>query len=302
MADLSVFCAYAKDAGGVFCVARSAHSCGCWGEKMRDSSSGFTPGASARPVIGVTCGHTTEGNGRFYVNEPYVRCIEAVGGLPFLIPAIDDEEGIGRLLEFVDGILLPGGVDVDPVHFGEEPIPGLGGVDPAWDRVELFVARLALERNLPILGICRGIQVLNVAAGGSLYQDIPSQVKGHVLKHVQDAPRWYPTHGVQPEPGSWVEQALGQAGARVNSFHHQAIKIPAPGFSITAKSQDGIIEAIEDQSRGFVCGVQWHPELMVEYYPEHLEFFRQLVKVAAENAKRRCRAGGNGPTAGNASN
>jgi putative glutamine amidotransferase len=232
-----------------------------------------------KPFIGITCGFNLDTGGRYYVNEPYIRCIERAGGIPLLLPGLDNQEDIKRLMQEVDGILLPGGVDVAPVHFGEEPIEELGNVEPRWDRLELYVARLALAWDLPMLGICRGIQLLNVAAGGSLYQDIPSQLKGHI-QHAQKAPRWYASHAISIEPGSMLEELLGRE-VRVNSFHHQAIKVLATGFSITAKSQDGIIEAMESQSHRFVCGVQWHPELMVDHYPGQVELFRELVKCAA---------------------
>ena len=234
-----------------------------------------------KPMIGITCGHTSDAGGRYYVNEPYVKCIEAAGGTPFLLPALKDDSDIKGLLQYVDGILLPGGVDIDPAHFGEEPLEGLGTIEPEWDRLELTIAGLALDWGMPILGICRGIQVLNVAAGGSLYQDIPSQINGQHLQHSQQAPRWYPTHAISITPGSLLEQALGTEQARVNSFHHQAVKIPGAGLSITAKSRDGIIEGLESHSHKFACGVQWHPELMVNHYPQQLELFRQLIGSAA---------------------
>ena len=238
-----------------------------------------------KAIIGITCGHTFDGSGRFYVNEPYVRCIEAVGGLPFLIPGLDDGKDIERLLGYVDGVLLPGGVDVDPMHFGENPMPSLGDVNPMWDDLELHVARVALQRDLPVLGICRGVQVLNVAAGGSLYQDIPSQIDGELCQHSQRAPRWYPIHGVMIELGSVLEKMLGPGEVRVNSFHHQAIKELAPGFRMTAKSGDGVIEAVESKSHTFALGVQWHPEHMVEYYPRQLEIFRRFVEVSSQKRK-----------------
>lgn len=240
-----------------------------------------------KPIIGITCGHTAKSGGRYYVNEPYVRCIEKAGGMPLLIPAMKDDLDIKGLLQSMDGILLPGGVDIDPVHFGEEPLEGLGDVEPEWDRLELFVARLALEWDLPILGICRGIQLLNVAAGGSLYQDISSQVNAQRIQHRQKAPRWYATHYISIEAGSILEQLWGRDEVRVNSFHHQAVRTLAPGFTVTAKSRDGIIEGVESHSHRFACGVQWHPELMVESHPEQLGLFRQLVTSAASSRESR---------------
>ncbi|NLA59136.1 MAG: gamma-glutamyl-gamma-aminobutyrate hydrolase family protein, partial [Firmicutes bacterium] len=216
----------------------------------------------------------------FYVREPYVRCIEAAGGVPLLVPPLEEEGDLHDLLGSVDGVLLPGGVDLDPIHFGEEPVEKLGVVEPHWDRLELAVARFALASDLPVLGICRGVQVLNVAAGGSLYQDLISQTKGQCLQHSQKAPRWYATHSIKIEPKSFLEEMLGAQTARVNSHHHQAVKTPAPGFRVTATSPDGIIECIESEHHRFACGVQWHPELMVGHYPEQMEIFRRFVRCA----------------------
>ena len=236
-------------------------------------------GDSVKAVIALTCGCSSE-EGRYYVREAYVRCIEAAGGIPLLVPPLEDQGDIQHLLRSVDGVLLPGGVDIDPIHFGEEPMEGLGTIEPHWDRLELAAARFALASDLPILGICRGVQVLNVAAGGSLYQDIASQTKGKCLQHRQKAPRWYATHSIKIEPNSLLGEMLGTKTARVNSHHHQAVKIPAPGFKVTAASADGIIECIESEKHRFACGVQWHPELMVEHYPEQMEIFRRFVRCA----------------------
>ncbi len=234
-----------------------------------------------KPMIALTCGCSWE-EGMYYVKEAYVRCIEAAGGIPLLVPPLQAEGDIQEILKSVDGVLLPGGVDIDPVHFGEEPREGLGRVEPSWDRLELAAARYALVRDLPILGICRGAQVLNVAAGGSLYQDIISETRGECLQHSQKAPRWYATHSIKIERESLLEKMLGMQAVRVNSHHHQAVKMPAPGFRATAVSADGIIECIESEHHRFACGVQWHPELMVEHYPEQMEIFRHLVRCAAE--------------------
>ena len=234
-----------------------------------------------KAVIALTCGHASD-EGRYYVAESYVRCIELAGGIPLLIPPLEDECDLQHLLESADGLLLPGGVDIDPIHFGEEPLDGLGRVDPHWDRLELRAARLALASELPVLGICRGAQVLNVAAGGSLYQDIASQMKGQCLQHRQTAPRWYGTHSIKIEPNSVLAEILEMQTARVNSHHHQAVKTPAPGFKVAASSSDGIIECIESENHRFACGVQWHPELMVGHYPEQMEIFRRLVRCAEE--------------------
>lgn len=243
------------------------------------------------PIIGITCAHSVETSGRFYVNEAYVRSIEVAGAVPLLIPAMRTPENVISLLERVGGVLLPGGIDVDPMYFGEEPISALGNIDPDWDELELTVARTALEWDMPILGICRGIQLINIAAGGTIYQDIPTQIKGQVLQHAQKAPCWHPTHEITIESGSMMEQMLGTDRVRVNSFHHQAVKMPAPGFRVTAKTKDGVIEAIESRNHTFACGVQWHPEHMVDRYVEQLGIFRYFVQ-AAERHRRHQRVAG----------
>ncbi|MEW6522354.1 MAG: gamma-glutamyl-gamma-aminobutyrate hydrolase family protein [Bacillota bacterium] len=231
------------------------------------------------PIIGVTPSYDHEKE-RYALSPEYTRGIRAAGGVPVMIPFLD-EEATCRLLEVLDGIILSGGVDVDPSHFGEEPLPQLGRVCPERDRAELILTRNALERRIPVLGICRGVQVLNVAAGGTLVQDIPCQVKPS-LKHSQAAPRWYPTHAVEMDDRSTVARLLGASTIRVNSFHHQSVAQPAPGFTITARAPDGVIEAIEGP--GFAVGVQWHPECMWEKDQRFLQLFRGLVDAAVSRS------------------
>ncbi len=241
------------------------------------------------PLIGLTAGtiHTEQvGFGGSLVDMvpscflplSYVHSVEQAGGAPVILApsgGIPSGEWVARL----DGLVLTGGVDVDPACFGEEPLPALGRVDPDRDAFELALVRAALAADLPVLALCRGIQVLNVAAGGSLFQDIPSQVKG-ALQHSQKAPRWYPAHGVSIAPGSKVAAMLGATQLRVNSFHHQSVKEVARGFVVTAEAEDGIVEAIESTVHTFVVGVQWHPEAMWARDPAFLGLFRGLVEVA----------------------
>lgn len=231
-------------------------------------------------VIGITCGHDHAESGRFYVNEPYVRAVEAAGGVPILLPPVArlTEAGAAALLGRIDGLLLPGGYDLDPVHYGEEPLPGQGRIEPLCDALELALVRRALRERLPILGICRGSQALNVAAGGTLYQDIASQRPAGLL-HRQAAPVWYPTHRVQVEPGTRLA-ALMEGIERVNTFHHQAVRDVAPGFRVAARASDGLIEAIEAEGEGFALGVQWHPEGMYERDPRYGRVFAALVEAA----------------------
>lgn len=243
------------------------------------------------PVIGITCGHDVEGKqDRWFVKAPYIRSVVEAGGIPLLIPPTWDEGVLARCLERVDGLLLPGGADVDPDRYGQTPHPALGRVDPEWDALDVTAARLALARDLPVLGICRGIQVLNVAAGGTLYQDIPSQVDNALL-HDQDAPGWQATHEVTVAPGSRLAEILGTAVVRVNTFHHQAVLDVAPGFRAVAWAADGVVEGIESMVHRFALGVQWHPERMTQQDAVQRRLFESLVAAARGTAVRSAAAG-----------
>lgn len=237
------------------------------------------------PIIGIVCGHDTkDGGDRYYVAYSSIRSVAEAGGVPIMIPYTNDEDKLARALQLVGGVLLPGGVDVDPELYAEEPIRGLGRIDPIWDALDVTAARIALERDIPVLGLCRGMQVLNVAAGGSLWQDIPSQVKD-ALQHGQKAPRWAATHRIDIEADSVLAEVLGTS-RRVNSYHHQAVKEPGRGIRVTARAADGIVEAIESTEHRFALGVQWHPELMIDSDPEQRGLFQRFVQAAAETTTR----------------
>jgi putative glutamine amidotransferase len=236
-----------------------------------------------RPIIGLTCGDGADSASED-VGLPgtYARSVYRAGGLPVLIapPREDaDADALTGLLERIDGLLVPGGVDVDPRHFGEPPHAALGRVSPDRDALEIPLIRAALRRGTPILAICRGIQVLNVAAGGSLYQDLAAQVPG-AIQHRQAAPRWHASHTVAIAGDSRLARILGGEQAAVNSFHHQAVKELAPGFVATAAAPDGVIEGIECPEHPFAVGVQWHPEGMWVRHPVMLELFTALVLAA----------------------
>lgn len=242
------------------------------------------------PFIGIIGAHDTrKGRDRYYVEKANLRSVAEAGGVPVVIAPAADDDKLEAALGLLSGVLLPGGVDVDPALYGEEPLPGLGRVDPEWDALDVAVARWALAKNIPVLGICRGMQVLNVAAGGTLWQDIPSQVT-KPLQHAQKAPRDAATHGVATTSGSRLQDLLG-AQFRVNSFHHQAVKDVAPGFVATAEAADGIVEGIEGESRSFAVGVQWHPELLIDSAPAQRELFRAFVQAAVAYAVKRAHPG-----------
>ena len=191
----------------------------------------------------------------------YIEAVAASGAEPVVLEADHGPQG---LLKYLDGLVLSGGGDVDPALFGEAPHPAYSPAEEGRDAAEIALVHAALESKTPVLAICRGIQVLNVAAGGTLVQDIPTEVR-HSLAHRIDKPKDFPAHEVAVSPGSKLASLLGADASRpiveVNSRHHQAVKAVAPGFHVTAKAIDGVIEALESDDRSAFCvGVQWHPE------------------------------------------
>ena len=220
----------------------------------------------SRPVIGIPARSVVDSNNGFrYSGIPltYSNAVERAGGAPILIPLHLSEETLQAIYSRIDGLLLAGGVDVHPKEFGEEVEPFCGEIDTARDETELRVTRWALADGHPIFGICRGIQMLNVAAGGSLYQDIPAQLQteqNHSYR--QGDPYNLRAHPVEFDPNSRLAQWLGTPEIQVNSLHHQSLKQVAPGLRVIARSPDGIVEAVESEDERFLLGVQWHPELL----------------------------------------
>lgn len=212
------------------------------------------------PVIGLTGNYQ---DGACTLLEGYFTSILKAGGVPFIIPPFDDTNSLINTLESLDGVLLTGGADINPLFLGEEPVKELHSINPCRDRQELLLARLAADRQIPILGICRGIQLMNAAFGGSLYQDIHSQMEGTRIKHDQDLGRGYASHTVEIEKDSLLYKLFGTETLPVNSFHHQAVKDVAPGFRATARATDGVIEAMESTEYKSMMGVQWHPECFI---------------------------------------
>jgi putative glutamine amidotransferase len=214
--------------------------------------------------------------------DDYVESVTRAGGKAIVLrPADDAETAIGRL----DGLLLTGGLDVDPALYGEAAHP-MTHAAPDRDRFEVPLSKAAMARDLPVFAICRGVQVLNVAAGGSLVQDIPSTVTSE-LNHSIDVPKNHHAHPVKVTPGSRLAAALGPAAdldaCRVNSRHHQSVARVAPDFVVSAVSPDGVVEAIERPDRTFCVGVQWHPENFVQS-GEFSGLFREFVAAAKKRA------------------
>jgi putative glutamine amidotransferase len=216
-----------------------------------------------RPVIGVSMSALCpEGVRKHACNDAYVAAVGEAGGLPMLLPSVggDVERSAAEYLDRVAGLVLTGGDDVHPSFYGEAPRPELGDVDEVRDRFELALAREAHRRGMPTLAICRGLQVANVALGGSLIQDIPTQVRTDLRHSPAKAGGTLPSHDVDVADGSRLRSILGVGRAEVNSSHHQSADRVAPDLRVSARSEDGVVEALEDPRHPYFVGVQWHPE------------------------------------------
>jgi putative glutamine amidotransferase len=231
--------------------------------------------------IGITGSYDYEKN-MAYLRDGYYKAIEKAGGIPVVLLPLEDKTSISHIIRRLDGIILTGGPDIDPVHFGEPPKPNLGRVCPKRDEFELILARECFELKKPILGICRGMQIINVAFGGSVFQDIQTEIRG-ALKHLQEAPSWYGSHEIQiTDLNSRLYGVMGVKKMKVNSYHHQSLKLVAPKFAVTAVSSDGIIEAIEAVRKDVFCmGLQWHPEYMWEKDRFQFMIFKHFVDFTA---------------------
>ena len=252
---------------------------------------GAVLGLSAKtPVIGISA---YSEDGRCQVNMTYINSVRMAGGVPLVIPVTSDDAQLAAIIATIDGLLMTGGEDFDPLKwFGEEPVRGLGEVVPARDEYDVKLVRAAVAAGIPVLGICRGEQLLAVAFGGSLWQDIPSQVKDSYVKHRQSPTTGtIGTHSITIEKGSILARTLGKEKAVVNTFHHQAIKDVPKGFRVVARAADGIIEGVERSGKlpdfkdggAMILGVQFHPEIITNGgNPEFLPLFQKLVEEAGK--------------------
>ncbi len=244
------------------------------------------PSEPAAPLIGISCGGDEV---KASLKTTYIDAVRLAGGIPVLIPILRDSATVWQLVERLDGVILSGGEDIDPQYFGEEHLPELGTVNAPRDTFDVLLIRTALRQGKPMLGICRGEQVLNVVLGGTLWQDIPSQIPYSELHHRQEEPSTVATQTITIDPSSRLAEILGVSEIAVNSHHHQAVKDLAPGLVVTAYAEDGVVEAYEGipsakdpYSQPFgnrILAVQFHPEAFAQAGdPTFLRIFQDLVR------------------------
>jgi len=269
-------------------------------ETMRSLEALDRRGLDNSPRIGVTAALREETEsivhkplGRFVRTDlEYVKGVSEAGGVPVVLSPSLSLRAAEALLAGLDGLLLSGGPDLEPGYYGEAPIPQLGTTIPEWDALEMALLRLALEQGMPIFGICRGMQILNVALGGTLYQDVPSQLGTDVLNHWQTTPKCQVIHEVEVLDDSYLAKITDRQTVEVNSYHHQGIKGLADVLAVAARCADGVIEALEsrDFSDRWMVGVQWHPEGMRDTEYGHRNLFEAHVCAAERHASRRTAA------------
>ncbi len=258
-----------------------------------------------RPLIGITCSVVQRNEPLrplFAVSQSYALAVERGGGIPVLVPPQADMEALRELYDRLDGVLLSGGGDIDPARYGEELLPICGAVEPLRDELEIELARLALDEGKPVFGICRGMQLLNVATGGTLYQDITAQrpdAPPHKSSDYQGK-RDLTTHTITIDPDSPLAGILGATVHPVNSFHHQAVKRTGSGVKLVAWSDDGVPEGMVVSGHPFALAVQFHPEELVFVDPASQRLFDSFVQACAERMRtgRKSVSAAGGPHAG----
>ena len=239
----------------------------------------------ARPLIGITTNPTDAPDRDSLDNllQAIVQGVERAGGLPVLIPLELGPPTLRALYGRLDGVLLPGGGDVNPRLYGADVTEAVGGVDADRDRVEMDLARWVVADNKPVFGICRGSQVLNVALGGSLYVDTDDHADAERHAYYPDLPFDLRPHDVSLAPASRLAQIVGRPTLAVNSLHHQAIRKVAPALRVVARAPDGMVEAVEIEGHPFGLAVQWHPEALPDA-PEMRALFKAFVRACEGNA------------------
>ncbi len=242
-----------------------------------------------RPLIGIPCHAGIRAETErpiYYNNRTYIHAVERAGGVPILIPIFDDLDELHTLLPRLDGLLLSGGIDVDPSNYGEEPHPLLMDINPQLDALELAMAQWAFDKNVPTLGICRGMQMVNVALGGTLYQDLGALYPDSLRHKNWDLPRDTIVHSVRIAADSRMEQILGTREIRANSLHHQAVNATGKGVRVTGRAEDGVVELIEVPGHRFMLGAQCHPEEIYASVPAWAGLFTAFVEACTKTVVR----------------
>jgi putative glutamine amidotransferase len=235
-----------------------------------------------KALIGLTANTEQKPGSRYTtLSERYIRSVLAGGGLPFILPTFSDADGASDYLDRIDGLLLTGGGDLAPILYGEDPVAPLKSLSRSRDEAELALAKGALARGMPVFGICRGHQVLNVAMGGTLWQDIASQLPEASSHAAQEVAFDEPWHTITiHDRDTRLFRIFGSERVATNSFHHQAVKLLAPGLRETASTADGIIEAFESEDpERFILAVQFHPEGMIDRDPAFVRLFEAFVEA-----------------------
>lgn len=238
------------------------------------------------PIIGIT-GDITRAkfyanfwNKRSGINDAYIRAVERANGIPIILP-VSNSDYVSSIVKKVDGFIFSGGCDISPFHYNEEPLSEIKEMNPERDVFELALLKEVLQQGKPILGICRGAQILNIALGGTLYQDT-SYNKSFNLQHLQQSEPALPIHGIETKKGSFIHSIIGDK-SYVNSIHHQILRDIGEGLEVTAWSSDSAVEAIEKKNEDFVIGLQWHPEIMSRNNEQMQNIFNELIKHSSKN-------------------
>jgi putative glutamine amidotransferase len=240
-----------------------------------------------QPIIGILARLDSDtddyvlGYEKAYVSTDDIEVIRLAGGIPIILPVVNDYMIIQSYINLIDGLLVPGGGDINPLLFNEEPIKQQGFVIKEIDEFDIKAIKFAFKKRIPILGICRGMQIMNVAFGGTIYQDL-SQIKDSYINHFQKARKDFENHTVLIEPNTKL-YSIFCGNIITNSFHHQAVRQVAPNFKVCGISKDGVIEAIEATDNSFMLGVQWHPEMMYKTNSKMLNLLKIFIQEASKN-------------------
>lgn len=226
--------------------------------------------------------HSSE---KYFINKAELEAVKLNGGIPMPIPCLEDPEHLKTYISLCDGLLLPGGADVDPAIYGEEPHPKLGAVQPDMDAFVINLLNMAFEVKMPVLGLCRGEQILNVAKGGTLYQDIPTNYENDYILHQQTYKSDIVLHTIKIKKSTLLHEIFGCTELRTNTMHHQSVKALGRDLIVSATAVDGIVEAIESKDK-LILGVQWHPETLIHTHKEMNKLFKYFINTMAVAYKK----------------